>query len=110
MKAILVIDMPTSCNKCPCSRWRNIEDFDDDGIYCMADGGQYGAVNNYDGVPDWCPLKPMPEKKEVEVNEIEDIMHPSFDDIYTKHIVTIRLATDKLISLGWNACIEEIEK
>ena len=60
-----------------------------------------------------CELKPMPQKKEVEVNEIEDIMHTeySIEDIYTnKYIATIRLATDKLISLGWNACLEEIEK
>ena len=55
----------------------------------------------------------MPQKKEVEVNRIEDIMHTeySIEDIFTnKYIATIRLATDKLISLGWNACLEEIEK
>ena len=57
------------------------------------------------------PLRPMPQKKEVEVNEIEDIMHTeySIEDIYTnKYVATIRLATDKLISLGWNGCLDEI--
>ena len=56
-------------------------------------------------------LKPMPQKKEVEVNKIEDIMHTeySIDDIYKqKYIADIRLATDKLISLGYNGCLDEI--
>lgn len=56
-------------------------------------------------------LKPMPQKKEVEVNKIEDIMHTeySIEDIYkNKYIADIRLATDKLIALGYNKCIEEI--
>ena len=97
MKAILVIDeMPNSCDKCE--------------VRC--DG--YTAKEYFEKNikrPDWCPLKPMPQKKEVEVNEIEDIMHTeySIEDIYTnKYVATIRLATDKLISLGWNACLDEI--
>ena len=71
---------------------------------------KYGMVIKADA--DGCPIKLMPEKKEVEVNEIEDIMHTeySIEDIYTnKYIATIRLATDKLISLGWNACLDEIK-
>lgn len=100
-KSILVIDTPRSCQECRL--------LDDPNWYCMG----YHEACDLSGIhnrPSWCPLKPMPTKKEVEVNEIEDIMHPSFEDIYTKHIVTIRLATDKLISLGWNACIDELEE
>lgn len=94
-KAILVIDMPTDCLKCPLS----------DG-YCW-------NIFPIKGKADDCPLKPLPQKKEVEVNEIDDIMHTEYSikDIYTdKYVADIRLATDKLISLGWNACLEEIEK
>lgn len=91
MKAILVIDMPEACaDGCP--------------VMCRTRG-----INHR---PTWCPLKPMPQKKEVEVNEIEDIMRTeySIEDIYTnKYVATIRLATDKLISIGWNACIEALE-
>ena len=98
MKAILVIDMPEKCEDCPLTEWA--------GSYCRLIGM---FVN--DERPSWCPLKPMPQKKEVEVNEIEDIMHTEYsvEDIYTnKYVATILLATDKLISLGWNACIDEI--
>ena len=72
------------------------------------DDGMWADVN-YETLP----LRPMPEKKEVKVNEIEDIMHTeySIEDICTnKYAATILLATDKLISLGWNACVEELEK
>lgn len=57
------------------------------------------------------PLRPLPQKKEIEVNEIDDIMHTeySIEDIYTnKYIATILLETDKLISLGYNACLDDI--
>lgn len=99
MKAILVIDnMPNSCDECE--------------VRC---GGYTAKEYAEKGIkrPSWCPLKPLPQKKEVEVNEIEDIMHTeySIEDIYTnKYVATIRLATDSLISLGWNACLEELEK
>ena len=109
MKAILVIDTPHDCVYCPCWRGGNDEfPFDD----CTAMQRPL-TVEERDNKPDWCPLKPMPQKKEVEVNEIEDIMHTeySIEDIYTnKYIADIRLATDKLISLGWNDCLKEIAK
>lgn len=37
-------------------------------------------------VPDWCPLKPVPEKK-----KIDEYFYPNFD-------------------YAWNACIDEILK
>ena len=58
-----------------------------------------------------CPLKPLPEKKEVKVEKIEDIMHTEFqtmDVITDKFIADVRFETDKLIALGYNACIDEI--
>lgn len=103
MKSLLIIGTPKNCGDCPCAG----EEF---GI-CQADEKHRDC--DWYKIPSWCPLKPMPQKKEVEVNEIEDIMHTeySIEDIYTnKYVATIRLATDKLISLGWNACLEEMEK
>ena len=63
MKAILVIDMPKSCYKCPMM-------FDDgNGIWCGVerdkDGDMHMRVHYYcdeNGVASWCPLKPMPHK------------------------------------------------
>ena len=53
-------------------------------------------------------LKPLPKKKEVEANKIEDLIHSEFsiDNLTAK----ILLDTEKLIALGWNACLKEIEK
>lgn len=105
MKAILVVDKPESCTSCLLGiyhkRW-----------FCLKTLKDIDITDRYN-IPSWCPLKPMPQKKEVEVNEIEDIMRTeySIEDIYTnKYVATIRLATDKLISIGWNACLEELEK
>lgn len=103
MKAVLIIDMPEDFD------YRRCRIGGDGNIYYERNGEHrpqrasiIGNIKN---------LKPMPQKKEVEVNEIEDIMHTeySIEDIYkNKYVADIQLATDKLISLGWNACISEI--
>lgn len=90
-KAILVIDMPKSCYKCPMM-------FDDgNGIWCGVerdkDGDMHMRVHYYcdeNGRASWCPLKPMPNEREVNMlkqNEYEVALNE-----------------------GWNACLEEIEK
>ena len=116
MKAILVIDeMPKSCCDCHYNQYLEYVGY----RYCVADVNNLKVLESefddehdlYDSRKSWCPLKPMPQKKEVEVNKIEDIMHTeySIEDIYkNKYVADIQLATDKLISLGWNACINEI--
>ena len=103
MKAILVIDMPDNCAECQFCGFggRDLEKY----VCCLT--REHSDDTHMVG----CPLKPLPQKKKVEVNEIEDIMQVeySIEDIYTnKYIANIRLATDKLMSLGWNACIDEI--
>ena len=61
-KAILVIDMPNSCNEC---RIR----FDDEySNWCPYDNPEPNGVWKYvdnKTKPDWCPLKPAPEEQEV---------------------------------------------
>lgn len=49
-KSALVIDTPEDCGKC-----KFISEF-----WCRAMGGR--RVPNNDVIPDWCPLKPLPEK------------------------------------------------
>ena len=47
-------------------------------------------VPNNDVIPNWCPLKPLPEKKEyiVPINNVE--------------------SQKDIIAVGWNACLREI--
>ena len=50
MKAILVIDMPDICYKCPC--------YDHEGGICQATSNWKADIEN------GCPLKPLPQKKQ----------------------------------------------
>ena len=60
MKAILVIDMPETCDDCPLTEWA--------GGYCRL-AGMFVAE---DERPSWCPLKPMPQKMRTDANDIEE--------------------------------------
>ena len=106
-KSILVIDTPKNCNQCDLHYAVQVN------ARCleMCPLQVEGLNNIYGDLPDGCRLRPLPQKKEVEVNKIDDIMHTeySIEDIYTnKYIADIRLATDKLIALGYNMCLDEI--
>ena len=84
-KAILVIDMPESCSKCPLFG----------GYYAdMCCEGMNNRSINYpyleDFRQDWCPLKQLPNKRNV--NNIWTMGGCISDDY----------------SVGWNACINEI--
>lgn len=85
-KAILVIDMPNSCDKCPlfCGHYSD--------IYCK---GLNNRGINYpypkDFRQEWCPLQELPNKKE------RDIVKEDYNGGYSHGIVH-----------GWNACLEEI--
>ena len=84
-KAVLVIDMPSSCEECilrnegacfPVSKQTSIC-----GVYYTMKEGRK---------PDWCPLKPMPSKKPT-------IGKESDNDILC-------------MNAGYNACIDELLK
>ena len=90
-KAILVMDMPESCDKCPLM-FRHEEE-----RCCMPEGR-----NSFTTKPNWCPLKPMLEKKEI----------PAFDH-------SIKAKSDNAFDVGaymynrgmlfgWNYCIEDL--
>ena len=100
MKAILVIDMPESCTSCLLGiyhkRW-----------FCLKTLKDIEITDRYH-IPDWCPLKPLPEKLYVEANRIEDLMPSEFD--MDKLALKIQLDADKIFAFGWNKCLEEIEK
>ena len=81
MKAILVMDMPSSCSKCDFC-----EHQDEGWLWCSRCKKTARAFDK----PDWCPLKPAPQKQPTEMKTIND-------DI------------NKLVfNEGYNACIDEI--
>ncbi len=75
MKAILVLEMPENCFKCKLQDWANCR---------IVKGCHTGDTR-----PDWCPLKPMPERKGL----LKQL--PMYD-------------TDTHYEQGYNACIDEI--
>lgn len=96
MKAILVIDMPETCEECPCYKEKDLGEWDSGYLvrehmyskYC--DASHYGTPSMTDR-PSWCPLKPMPKKVEVD------------DCAYANY-----WAMRKGYQCGYNACIDEI--
>lgn len=89
-KSALVIDTPITCMRCPFGLFIN------DYIFCVItidkDGAAKQIRNDLYGIKrqNWCPLKPLPEKKEyiVPIDNVE--------------------ANKDIIAVGWNACIDEI--
>lgn len=77
-KSILVIDTPECCGKCPC--------FLEVATDCCGVSGE--DIDSH-SKPDWCPLRDLPEKKDMEPGK-----------------TIIRAAQHE----GWNMCIDEILK
>ena len=87
MKAILITDMPIQCTDCkfsepgasPTSSWR-----------CTIENKQmdWNWNENWGEKPNWCPLKPVPEKAETPFG---------ISNSYSGGVIE-----------GWNFCIDEI--
>lgn len=83
-KAVLVMDMPKTCKDCSC-KYPSYKDY---ALYDCAitgktvpiDGGRYGEK------PYWCPLRELPEKKELYLS----------------------INNQKGYCDGWNACLDKI--
>ena len=85
-KAILVMDnMPDKCGECECSYC----DYDDPhlNLICAVAGDNVSGSDK----PDWCPLRPMPEKKPLKGN-----------------VSNIQRMMEEMGSVSWNACIDAI--
>lgn len=92
-KAVLVMDMPSSCMECLFCRGLNVcrlkQCLEKDGVLSVFTVDNQ-ILNN--SKPDWCPLKPMPEKMEICGR------YPQPDGIVASYKV------------GYNACIDELLK
>ena len=87
-KAILILEKPNSCSECPlfCGHYSD-----------MSCGGLNNRGINYpypkDFRQDWCPLKELPEKQDLDISKITDRDYLQYAGEYES---------------GWNACLNEI--
>jgi len=98
-KAILVIDMPENCLECPLEYGVAVNNK----ILLNHNICNGCGKPNADSTkkPDWCPLRPMPEKKE-ELN-LNAIMEKTIDKDEVWEGIFLSYMID-----GYNACIDEI--
>ena len=85
-KAVLVIDMPESCDMC---------DFVDGEktLYCGVQGVGEEVTDYISCRPDWCPLQKLPDRKE---------------ELPTEKYLFGGLG--KAFVSGWNACLDAIDE
>lgn len=89
-KCVLVMDMPNGCENCVMAKTRHSTDKN----YCILTENNF-----YDDLqkrPDWCPLKPMPEKKDI---------CGTYNSEYYANGGMMPSA-----KIGYNACIDELLK
>ena len=79
-KSILIMDMPESCDMCDFTEMANGK------LYCGIPGCGKLADDYIACRAEWCPLKPIPEKRDMRF----------LDD------------ASEYYRQGWNACIDEI--
>ena len=84
-KVIAIIDKPKNCEQCPC--------FKIGMVYDLCKLAIKAKTYKEKGIPDWCPLHEVPQKKQIEIVE-ED-----YDGGYSHGFTH-----------GYNACIDEILK
>ena len=83
-KAVLVMDMPETCENCTCK----YPSYKDDALYDCAITGKTVPINGgrYGKKPDWCPLRELPERKEPRIGG----------------------HGEKMFRAGFNACLDVI--
>ena len=74
VKAVLVIDMPESCDMCDFADDTQPPRYGERTLYCNAPGIGDDVTDYIACRPDWCPLQELPERKEthtvLELNSI----------------------------------------
>ena len=102
--SILVINTPKNCWDCHLvDEWENC-----DAIKITSNKYGMSVKQNDKGRPSWCPLKPLPSKKDVTVKRIEDFQSYSITEVADKISAKIILKTNEIFALGWNACLDLI--
>lgn len=91
-KAVLIMDMPESCDMCDFADDTQPPRYGERTLYCNAPGIGDDVTDYIACRPDWCPLRELPEKMEV----CGKYPQPG------KPVPSYRF--------GWNACLDEILK
>ena len=95
-KAVLVMDMPESCDMCDFVDDEQPPRYGEKTLYCGVPGMGDDVTDYIACRPDWCPLRELPERMEVcgtynAAYYAKDGKMPSY-------------------KIGWNACLDEILK
>ena len=85
-KAVLVMDMPESCDMCDFVNDMQPPRYGERTLYCTAPGIGEDVTDYVACRPDWCPLRELPERKKLTYNN---------------------LCADNKAN-GWNACLDKI--
>lgn len=88
-KAVLVMDMPDSCDVCDYVDDTQPPRYGERTLYCMAPGIGEDVTDYVACRPDFCPLRELPEK------EHNDNEYDEYSDGW---------------DAGWNACLDEITR
>ena len=94
MKAVLVMEMPDKCLNCPLHQFVEAEEGEYDAfVFCNAENWRepitHQPVENLKERPDWCPLRPLPERKEYLLPDG-------------------KMDLNEASRYGWNKCLDEI--
>ena len=93
-KAVLVMDMPESCDMCDFVDDMQPPRYGERTLYCSAPGIGEDVTDYVACRPDWCPLRELPEKKET---------------VHSQECYENSYCTDEM-KAGWNACLDRILK
>ena len=92
-KGIIVVDIPENCGDCAYFQYDGQYD-----RYCGANGEDLMNIDWNSEKPDWCPIKPLPEK----LPEHEPVAYKDNEDNWINRMK--RLPEH----CGWNACLDVI--
>ena len=87
-KAILIMDMPESCDMCDFADDTQPPRYGEKTLYCTVPGIGEDVTDYTECRPDWCPLRELPEHKRTIGTESE--------------------CNKLLMNAGYNACLDEI--
>ena len=92
-KAVLVMDMPESCDMCDFVDDKQPTRYGEKTLYCGVPGVGEEVTDYISCRPDWCPLRVLPEKK-----------------VADKRLAISPLTEGYLkdFEKGWNACLDAI--
>lgn len=94
-KAMLIMDMPSSCDKCPLFSSHYSD------MTCKANGNGINYPYPMEVRQEWCPLRECPTKKETKT--LSEFLKDGQDKKIVENFVA-----EEFMKYGYNECIDEI--